>query len=61
MTTGMVRLRDRPQFLAQHANRHALQTAIEAYKQRFYGDNDYTMPAPLAPIRQRIDDGLDFL
>ncbi|QIV79667.1 hypothetical protein [Mycolicibacterium frederiksbergense] len=60
MTTGLVPLRDRPQFLAQHANRHALQTAIEAYQQRFYGD-DYTMPIPLAPIRQRIADGGEFL
>lgn len=61
MTTGLVPLQDRPQFMAQHANRPALQTAIQAYQQRFYGDHDYSMPAPLAPIWQRIADGSEFL
>ncbi|CAN5624596.1 hypothetical protein BH09ACT8_BH09ACT8_51100 [soil metagenome] len=59
-TTGLVPLQDRPQFLAQHANRYALQTAIEAYQRRFYTD-DYTMSTPIAPIRQRVDEGFDFL
>ncbi len=62
MTAGLVPLQGRPQFLAQHANRQALQTAIQAYQQRFHDDDeDYTMPVPLAPIRQRIADGLEFL
>jgi hypothetical protein len=60
MTAGVVPLQDRPQFLGQHANRQALQTAIESYQRRFYED-DLTMSTPIAPIRQRIDDGLEFL
>lgn len=60
MTAGVVPLQDRPQFLGQHANRHALQTAIESYQRRFYED-DLTMSTPIAPIRQRIDNGSDFL
>lgn len=62
MTAGLVALQDRPQFLAQHANRHALQVAIASYQERFFGnDEDYTMSTPIAPIRQRIDEGSDFL
>lgn len=61
MTAGLVPLQDRPQFLAQHASRHVLQSAIQAYQQRFYDDEDYTMRTPLAPIRQRMNDGTDFL
>ena len=61
MTAGLTPVHERPQFLAQHANRLVLQTAIQDYQQRFYGDDDYVMPTPLAPIRQRIADGGEFL
>lgn len=60
MTAGMVPLTAGPQFLGQHANRHALKFALHAYRQRFF-DDDYLIEVPLDPLRQRIRDGGDFL
>ncbi|PJE03560.1 MAG: hypothetical protein CK429_32660 [Mycobacterium sp.] len=61
LTTGLVPLTAGPQFLGQHANRQALETALHDYRQRFFGDDDYVIDVPLDPLRQRIRDGGDFL
>lgn len=61
MTAGLVPLEAGPQFLGQHANRHALETALHAYRQRFFNDDDYVIEVPLEALRQRIRDGGDFL
>lgn len=60
-TTGLVPLAAGPQFLGQHANRHALKTALHTYRQRFFGDDDYLIEVQLDLLRQRIRDGEDFL
>lgn len=61
MTAGLVPLESAPQFLGQHANRLALETALHDYRQRFFSDDDYLIEVPLEALRQRIRDGGDFL